>query len=64
MEDEDIKSLSNTQVLTGIEDIVREKFGWVHGYITNEDGAITGMIVGIESVIDKFKPQERKGMLQ
>ncbi len=65
MSDEvDLNSLSNKQVLQGIEDLVREKFGWSHAYVTDNDGAISGMIVGIPEVIEKVKPTRPKGMLQ
>lgn len=63
MDDSDIEALSNQQVLTGIEDVAKEKFGWGHAYVTNNEGAIIGMVIGLEEVIVRMKPK-REGYLQ
>lgn len=59
-DDEGIDSLTNKQILTGIQDLVREQFGWRIAYLM-QDGKIAGVIMGTSEIIKKAQETKQKG---
>lgn len=63
MDDENLKELTNKQILSGIQDIAKEKWGWTYAYIT-KDGKIAGIILGVGKIVKKFHTEEKGETLQ